>query len=378
MPISMNQLATRMGAAALITAAGCHSGITIANRDAGAGAGGAGTGGAETSSSSGTGEPADAGLDAPDAPDAPDVSDPCGICAWASASGWDDATIVWIGAEADAPGCPPDVPALHFEGYADLSAPFDCGTCSCAPPSGTCGLPTTMTANAATCALGNASTAHTPFDPQGGWDGTCDSSDAIPSGKLCSGVKCVQSLTVGPLSQNESGCAPSLPPAPSPPTWGTFARGCKSQPLLNCDAGNGPLSGVCLATPGPGSGFRGCIYHDGDQDCPSYGPYSEKHVFYPSYQDTRACTPCTCDAPAGSKCSAQLSVYTDGACSTPAYTATIDATGPACHDLPAGSPLGSKAAGVTTYVPGACAPGGGMPMGSADPIQPATMCCLPP
>jgi hypothetical protein len=120
------------------------------------------------------------------------------------------------------------------------------------------------------------------------------------------------------------------------------------------------------------------MYHDGDRDCVPPTPYTDKHVFYEKFQDTRACSPCTCGVPTGSACSSMVSIYTDGACSTLAYTATVDATGPACHDLPAGTPLGSKSATTPpTYIPGTCAPGGGMPMGAATPTGPSTLCCLP-
>ena len=355
--------------------AGCGSAGRFPGRDAGpgdAGTGGAasGTGGAGGTGSTGsTGSAGDAGVDAPDF---------CGRCAPGSASGWDDATIVWIGAEKDAPKCPADAPALVFEGNAGLDAPLDCGTCTCATPSGTCGLPATLTANAATCALNLASTPHTPFNPASGWNGSCDTNASIPSGKLCSGAKCVQSLTLGPLLESESGCAPSPAPTQAKPSWKTYARACEAVPLMTCDPGTGIGSGVCLAFPPPSAGFRVCMYHGGDNDCPSFSPYSEKHLFYDAYQDTRACGACTCGTAGGSTCSATVSIYTDGACSTLAYSAGVDAAGPSCHDLPPGSPLGSKAAGVATYAPGACPPGGGMPMGGAIPIMASTMCCLPP
>jgi hypothetical protein len=133
----------------------------------------------------------------------------------------------------------------------------------------------------------------------------------------------------------------------------------------------------CAGAPTPG--FRLCVALAGDHQCTGapFPPYTEKHLFYGSFQDTRACNPCTCDAPAGSTCSAAISVYTDGACSALAYTTTATSAGPVCHDLPAGTALGSKAAAAPTYAPGTCAPGGGEPMGAATPAEPATFCCIP-
>ncbi|MFT3764766.1 MAG: hypothetical protein QM820_04510 [Minicystis sp.] len=281
--------------------------------------------------------------------------------------------LVWFGPEEDVPDCPPGV-ALAFQGHADLDAPLDCGTCTCAPPTGSCTLPATMTANAATCALNGASTPHTPFDPASGWIGACDSNESIPAGKLCSGVKCVQSITIPPLTLSEGTCSPSQPPTPSPPTWKTFVRGCQAQPKFAC-----PSTGdVCLVSPPPGSGFRTCIYKDGDIECPSdFSKYTEKHVVYQHFTDTRACAPCSCGSPSGSSCSASISVFTDGACSSLALSATVSSAQAVCHDLPAGTPLGSKSATPPAYTPGTCAASGGEPMGEATPIQPATYCCLP-
>jgi hypothetical protein len=175
---------------------------------------------------------------------------------------------------------------------------------------------------------------------------------------------------------SETGCTASQPPAQNTPTWKTFARGCKAVPRVPCNGG----AGICLAAPPATAGFRVCIYQVGDNDCtgPELVPYTEKHVFYKDYQDTRSCAACSCGSPSGSTCSSTVSIYTDGACSTLAYSATVDATGPACHDLPAGSPLGSKSATAPKYTPGTCAPSGGEPTGAATPTNPSTYCCLPP
>lgn len=332
-------------AAALVVSTGCGSRETMPGPDGG---------------DAGTGSGGDAG-----------GSGCAGQCAPLQPLGWDYPTLVWFGAEKDAPECPPEAPAFGSASHADLDAPAGCGTCTCSSPTGSCTLPATFTANAATCALNNASTPHTTFDPSTGWDGTCDANDAIPSGKLCSGVKCVQSLTIGPLTVNESACKPSPTPAPPAATWKTFARGCRQFPPVPCsDSGH-----ACLPASPPG--FRVCVFQLGDNNCPSGSLYTEKHVFYDDFQDTRACSPCSCSSPTGGSCSSTASVFTDGACSTLAYSATVTSAGPACHDLPAGTPLGSKSSTPPTYTPGACTPGGGEPMGAATPVQPSTYCCLP-
>jgi hypothetical protein len=340
------QVARFTVAAALGAALGCGNGDTTTGHDAGPDASDAGGGGGGGSGCN-------------------------GVCVAGPANGWDYPGLLWIGDEKNAPACPADAPALAFTGHADLDAPLDCGTCACASPTGTCSLPANMTANAAMCGLGGVAT---PFDPVGGWTGACDSSVAIASGKLCGGVKCVQSLTVAPLKMTEGGCTPSQPPAQIQPVWKTYGLGCQRFPFMPCQNGQS----LCVAAPPPG--FRVCIFQVGDNDCsdPVIGPYTEKHVFYKSFSDTRACSACSCDAPSGSKCTSMVSIYTDGACSSLAYSATVDATGPACHDLPAGSPLGSKSATPPAYTPGTCTPSGGVGTGVATPVTPSTFCCIPP
>src|SRR5690242_17999397 len=135
-------------AVAAMLAAGCETRYILRLPDGGAG-GEAGTGG--TGGTGGTVAPAvDAGEDSGTGCD--------GFCAPVQASGWDYASIVWFGDKKDAPGCPPDAASLAFEGYEELDGPHDCGTCTCSPPPGSCGLPGTMTANAASCAQNGTST----------------------------------------------------------------------------------------------------------------------------------------------------------------------------------------------------------------------------
>jgi hypothetical protein len=175
---------------------------------------------------------------------------------------------------------------------------------------------------------------------------------------------------------NESGCAPSqqIVPHKTPPAWSTFARGCE-------DTSSG-TRGTCAkfgetCAPAAPAGFRQCVSHEDDLDCPSFTPYSEKHLFYGGADDSRDCSPCSCGAPTGSSCSASLSVYSDSACSTSILSNQIDSMGPHCFDLTAGSSLGSKSISTPTYTPGQCQAGGGDPTGSISAVMPSTFCCLP-
>lgn len=299
-----------------------------------------------------------------------------GLCLPLPPLGWSDPALLWIGAEIDAPDCPDVAPVIGYEGHADLDAPNTCGACSCEPPAGSCGLPETITANAATCANTNAITPRTPWDPPVPWDGTCTADDAVPANKLCMGVKCVQSVTIGPLTLTEDACAPASQPVPLKATavWGTYGRACIGSTTGGCeDHGT-----TCAAVPEVASGgFLTCIFHEGDVECPEGSSYADKHVLYGGLDDTRACSPCGCGAPVGSKCEALVSVYADGACGAElgAVTVTTEAPEPPCLPVPAGSPLGSKSAGPATYTPGACQASGGEPMGAAEPSGAATFCC---
>ena len=295
-----------------------------------------------------------------------------GECAPLAPVEWRGPAFVWMGKPSEAPECPASAPVVGDLGFAELSAPLVCGACSCGPPSGSCGLPTTLTAASTGCA-GNATGAtQTPFDAPAGWSGSCNGKNPIAANQKCNGVNCVQSLTIAPLTLTESPCGAGAGPQPSEltHTWGAVARSC-----------NGVTQGTCegageICSPASDPGFLRCISRDGDLACPE--TYSTRHVFFDSFTDTRACSPCGCGAPEGSTCTALVSAYGDSACSSLIGAVTVDASGPACLDiLPSGAALGSKLAEEPHYVPGVCQASGGEGTGVALPTNPVTICCLP-
>lgn len=327
-----------------------------------------------------TGEP-DAAAGEEDASADGPIGECEGACAAGPPSGWDAPALVWIGEAgpgAEAPPCPASAALLGYEGYADLDAPSACGGCQCGPPSGTCHVPASMTANAGPCGAPGG-VVQTPFDPPSGWDGACTSHGAVVGGALCSGVPCVQSLTIAPLVVEESGCAPSSVVTtgnigPPPAVFHTHARVCRGFASGSC-----AHSGDVCSPPVP-PGFLRCVFHDGDVVCPppAQGPYQERHLVYAGVDDGRSCSPCVCGPPEGSACIGAISVFSDPACVDSLVSSyLIDAEGPACVDLVSGAALGSKSATPPSYVPGACAPSGATPMGEAKPIGPTTLCCAP-
>src|SRR5262249_23792799 len=156
----------------------------------------------------------------------------------------------------------------------------------------------------------------------------------------------IRSLTIAPLAVQES-CASFAPGTTTPPvTWDHRAWAC-----------DGTASGICVsgevcAVNAPASGFSECVFDYGDRDCPSAGVYTNKHLFYATANDTRGCSTCICGPPAGSMCSALVSVWSDGSCSTPLASDVVDSNTSICVDLIPGSALGSKSLGAATYTPG--------------------------
>ena len=304
--------------------------------------------------------PSDAGI-----PD--DAGDQCpghGLCAPGPIEAWLGPVLLWTGPEADAPLCPANAGFEVYSGHADPLGP-PCGVCTCAPAAGSCASSATLTAAAASCADDGPGVTHTSFDPPAGWDGTCTDMNAIPAGKLCGGVPCVQSVTIAPLTLTQGGCLPIHEPPQGPPTWKTFARACADAVYPSACGSNGSL----CAPPAQGPEFKVCVHYGGNPSkitCPA--AYPDKHIFHPGPDPL--CSACACEAPTGSTCGGSSSLFQNGTCGAPhVASASIDAKGPTCVDVPPGSALGSAMTSAPSYYAGSCAPSGG------DPVS-RVFCCL--
>jgi hypothetical protein len=281
---------------------------------------------------------------------------------------WESPTLLWIGPEEEAPECPRGPTTVSYEGYTDLVAPSVCEACTCDPPTGSCALPSKLTASTAACYAPGVSTS---FDAPIPWDGSCDGATQVPGGAA-------QSLSIDPLVMTENGCAAGPPVAAKMVSlhWETYARGC------DVDLPKGPVDrSICLSDDLHPPGFAVCIYRHGEHDCPDdpENVFTERHIFYEGVQDDRQCSTCTCGAPTGSLCKAQVAVHEGASCSgSPLLSIPISSAKSACHDIPIpGQALGSKSAGEVTYLPGTCPPEGGDPSGSAIKTEPSTLCCSP-
>ncbi len=284
---------------------------------------------------------------------------------------WLGPMLLWKGKVGGEPECPSSAPVSGTRVFAELNAPNSCGACECEAPTGSCALPTTLTAASAQCGDDVPGVASTAFNAHAGWNGDCVTDNSIPANQKCNGVNCVQSLTIAPLTLTETSCGVSTTPIASkqPSAWGAVAQTCHGLAPGSCAS----PSEICAPAVEPG--FEQCVAQFGDRDCPK--TYARKNVFYYSFEDKRDCTPCACSAPVGSTCSAFISVFKDAACSTPVVAGTVNATGSACHDvMPSGQALGSKSATTPVYTPGVCQASGGEPIGAAVPAEPLTFCCL--
>lgn len=319
----------------------------------------------------------DGGVDAEgDAAELADGAMGCeGECALRPGFGWYGPLLVSLGAEGEVPACPEQA-QIAKDLYTDLVvSPASCGACSCDPPVGSCTLPTDMIASTATCAGSPSGTWFSPFDAPVGWDGSCTAADALAAG--CDGVLCIKSLTIDPLLVTEGGCTPTMTgPAgsPSKPSWSTFARVCEGTPH---SGPGGCESSAQTCVPKVAPGFAQCIHRPGNFPCDPDQPYTERHVLYEGYADTRSCSACACGEATGSSCTAKVSIFTSPMCSDLLGLFPIDAIGPKCFDLPPGTALASKSAGPVLHVPGTCQPSGGDPTGSVELLFPTTFCCAP-
>ena len=302
----------------------------------------------------------------PDCPEpAPPPEPTCsGQCVPLPPFGWSVPALLWSGPELMAPECPADrAKVVAYEGHADLN-PLECFGCSCEAPTGSCELPSVMTAYSDQ----GCSIAPTDFSAPDPWGGECVTIQPALQGK--------SSLLVEPLTMTESGCEPVQHDIPlgRPPTWGTFGRACLGNGFtMPCP----DPSDYCAPTAEPPpEGFSQCVYKDGDHKCPP--SYPSKHLFFEDAIDSRECTACSCGAPQGGACSTVLSLYKGANCSFPGNfisSTAVDSTGSTCLGFIAGTPLGSKGATLPGYSPGECEPSGGEPVGETELMKPATFCC---
>ena len=157
---------------------------------------------------------------------------------------WGSPSWAWMGPEDQAPACPEGVISVSYEGHADSVAPVLGEVCTCDPPTGSCALPSTISASTTACDTPGG--AKTSFNAPSPWDGSCDGTTQAPGGSA-------RSLTVDPIVMTENGCASGtpIPARVAPRHWNKFAR--------MCDIGLSPGSierSACLTAAPTAAGFK--------------------------------------------------------------------------------------------------------------------------
>lgn len=287
--------------------------------------------------------------------------------------GWEGYISLFDGLEADKPGaCPGAFPTV-FNGHRNLLTPaHTCSSCSCDAPTGqTCDLPDQLTVSNKNCGfVGTTSPLPVPAD----WIGDCHGPAGLQGGLMCAGGACNSSVSMAKPVVTGGNCpAQGGTVDKQPEQWEFFGFGC-----LGALQGGGCGSGsVCQ--PKSAAPFRTglCIYKTGENACP-VGAFSEHFVYYDKVQDTRGCSTCECDAPAGSTCDATIKVYSDVAVN---MCTTEIASFPAgsCANLMNNPAVFGRSAVITPPSGGSCnvKPGGGQVMGALTPVDPTTICCIP-
>jgi len=329
--------------------------LLVETGDLAGGGGGASTTSSSSSGSStgGSGEPRDAGPDAP-LPGTVDAEPPVGCpaagrtCIADAPAGWTGPLVVFDGADADVPVCPASMAVARIDAHRGFRspAPHGCSECKCGPGSGAA-CTATVLVKAAGCADDG--------DPKTLAVGGCV---VIPSGNAFT-IKVAQ--TGGSCSPN--GGFPSLPPA----TWDTKTRACGAPSLLRTGCEDGKVCAPDAPTP-----FRAhhCVSKSGDVGCPGGAPYTEKLVAN-GIADTRTCAGCTCGTPAN-ECEGKGRIGpVSTSCAVPGAT-TFDVPNDTCN----------TGASVSMYllqsVTPKCEPtSAATPSGTLAPSTPTTICCIP-
>lgn len=151
-------------------------------------------------------------------------------------------------------------------------------------------------------------------------------------------------LTIDALTMMENGCAtgPTFPAKVVSLHWDTYARVCD----MAWPPGGTDRS-ICLLDDPLPPGFRLCVFHDDEEECPTTteNVFTEQHVFYNGVEDNRQCSACSCGAPARSACTAMISIYKNANCNSLLDQKTISSVDETCLDIQLpGQALGSKKA----------------------------------
>ncbi len=301
-----------------------------------------------------------------------------GKCVPNAPDGFDDPQALYVGPSKPWPhddDCPASVGSFGDLRYTDLLIPSPgCPACICGPIEGSCSPTPEIFLNADLCNTALLST--TNFGGPPNWTGACTMTNAVPANLECppgSGIPCAQSIVTSPLPAPVDGCKPIPLPVPKATgdkvAWKNVVLSCSS--TVKSDECTDGSSQQCFPSLPGEPGWSYCVRRKttGVFECPKFSDFPEQVLAFThdSFTDTRACTECTCEA-SGGTCFGTLRVYADDACSTnESLSLMLGSDGPNCQNFfPPGEALSSKEITDLVYVPGACAPKGGEPVGGVE------------
>jgi hypothetical protein len=282
-----------------------------------------------------------------------------GNCVPGAAKGWSGPYEVYFGSVTQsAPTCSTSYTSV-YSGHDTLNAPSAECPCSCGTPA------CAGTANV-TWGCGTSCSAANPVSFTGG---TCYT--VGDSTETCSSTD--PFWYEGSVGSTTGSCAPIAKLTAAPPSWENFSIGCKptATGLGTCDASGD----VCLPPVTSASSHMACIEVQGNMPCPSGSAYSNQHIEYDSWSDTRACpSGCLCYVPTGLVCSATMQVYSSSTCTGNSAVSSLDGSG--CYVTTVGTGTEEVVLSATS---GSCASitASVQPTGSVTPSTPTTFCCLP-
>lgn len=291
-----------------------------------------------------------------------------GACASLPPAGWSrDHFLLWAGTEADAPPCPANAAKPYRKGYADLVVPGVCDACSCNAPA--CVLPGGVTASSSICPGSAPGSVYTGVDAPPAWDGACASTGNVPFS---------DSTSMEITAPTVTACTPITTAVAAkfdPPSWGAYVRTCQGTAYGRCD----DSGSSCV--PAPDARFHLCVERSDMYAQPETDPcpedYPERHLMFQEFEDLRSCTPCACDPPTGSDCSALVSIYGDSGCASLIGSYALSTADAICVDNGTSKGLASIAATWITNAPGKCQPTGGDRVGNVVALYPHLFCCQP-
>ncbi len=227
----------------------------------------------------------------------------------------------------------------------------DCNKCSCNAP-GKCEI--TMTCYSNDNCTGMQAMAKYSTDADG-----CTADATAAAGGSCQ-------LTGGPTVPMNAVCNSGGGGLKNADPWKNEVHVCTA--LSNA---SGCGADACVLAPAPAYETRLCVSRVGAQQCPA--GYGERHLAYDSFNDTRACSACSCNAGAISCAgSSTVTLWSNSICTQNAHTV---GTNSGCVNVPLGIAY-RNVTGIPSMTVNNCPPS--TPTGSVVGAGATTICCPPP